>query len=51
MSLVLAGIFSGLASFVGGINFEVIFQLISLALIVLAGPVVVVLLAFRGGDL
>ena len=51
MSLVLAGIFSGFANFVGGINFVVIFQLLSLALIVLAGPAVVVLLAFRGGDL
>jgi hypothetical protein len=32
-------------------NFEVIFQLTCLALIVIAGPVVVVLLAARGGDL
>ena len=32
-------------------NFEVIFQLTCLALIVFAGPVVVVLLATRGGDL
>ena len=47
MSLVLAGIFD----FIGGIDFVVIFQLLSLALIVLAGPAVVVLLAFRGGDL
>ncbi|MEB3295504.1 MAG: photosystem II reaction center protein Ycf12 [Synechococcales bacterium] len=34
-----------------GINFEVFFQLLSLALIVIAGPVVVILLFLRGGDL
>ncbi|NJK37723.1 MAG: photosystem II reaction center protein Ycf12 [Oscillatoriales cyanobacterium RM2_1_1] len=33
------------------INFELIAQLTMLALIVIAGPVVIVLLAFRGGDL
>lgn len=37
--------------FLSGINFEVIFQLTTLALIVLAGPAVVFLLFFRGGDL
>jgi hypothetical protein len=35
----------------GSINFTVIFQLLSLGLIVLAGPVVVAVLVFRGGDL
>ncbi|WP_404791248.1 photosystem II reaction center protein Ycf12/Psb30 [Altericista sp. CCNU0014] len=33
------------------INFEVIFQLTMLAMIVIAGPAVVFLLAFRGGNL
>ncbi|MGC9526711.1 MAG: photosystem II reaction center protein Ycf12/Psb30 [Limnospira sp.] len=33
------------------INFELIAQLLMLSLIVIAGPVVIVLLAFRGGDL
>lgn len=49
-SVFLAGIFSGLFDFIGGINFEVIFQLVSLALIVIAGPVVVAVLAFQGGS-
>ncbi len=40
-------IFSGLASF----NYEAIIQLILVGAIMLAGPVVIVLLAFRGGDL
>ncbi|MBE9044365.1 photosystem II reaction center protein Ycf12 [Pleurocapsales cyanobacterium LEGE 10410] len=35
----------------GNINFTVIFQLISLALIVISGPTVIFLLALRGGDL
>jgi hypothetical protein len=34
-----------------GINFEVIAQLTMLAAIVVAGPVVIFLLAARGGDL
>lgn len=34
-----------------GIDFEVIFQLVSLGLILIAGPVIVFVLAFRGGDL
>jgi hypothetical protein len=42
---------NGILGAFGDINFTVIFQLISLALIVLAGPVVVFLLALRGGDL
>lgn len=32
-------------------NFEIVFQLASLLLIVAAGPLVVVLLSARGGDL
>jgi hypothetical protein len=41
----------GLVSFVGGINFTVIAQLTALALVVLSGPIVVILLAARGGDM
>ncbi|MCC5606120.1 photosystem II reaction center protein Ycf12 [Nostoc sphaeroides CHAB 2801] len=33
------------------INWEVIFQLLSVGLIVIAGPVVIFLLAFRNGNL
>jgi hypothetical protein len=33
------------------INWEVIFQLVSVGLIMLAGPIVIFLLAFRGGNL
>lgn len=40
-----------LFSFFGGINYEVLFQLGFLALIVIAGPVVVFLLALNGGDI
>jgi hypothetical protein len=43
----LTSLFSGLSS----INFEVIAQLTMLALIVIAGPAVIFVLAFRGGDL
>ena len=35
----------------GNINFTVIFQLVSVALIMISGPVVIFLLALRGGDL
>lgn len=42
-----ASIFSGL----GNINFTVIFQLLCVALIMISGPVVIFLLALRGGDL
>lgn len=35
----------------GNIDFRVIFQLLSLALILISGPVVIFLLALRGGDL
>ncbi|OUC13492.1 MAG: photosystem II protein [Alkalinema sp. CACIAM 70d] len=37
--------------FLSGINFTVIFQLLTLFLIVVAGPVIVFLLFLRGGDL
>ncbi|MDB9447944.1 photosystem II reaction center protein Ycf12 [Anabaenopsis tanganyikae CS-531] len=33
------------------INWEVIFQLVSVGLILIAGPVVIFVLAFRNGDL
>lgn len=45
--MLIAGIFDIFSA----INFEVIFQLLMLAMIVIAGPVVVFLLAFRGGNL
>ncbi|BAZ10106.1 hypothetical protein NIES4071_19200 [Calothrix sp. NIES-4071] len=35
----------------GNINWEVIFQLTSVALIMLSGPIVIFVLAFRNGDL
>lgn len=38
-------------SAVGGINFTVVFQLLCVALIMISGPVVIFLLALRGGDL
>jgi Photosystem II complex subunit Ycf12 len=37
--------------FLSNINFEAIIQLSLLAAIVIAGPVVIFVLAFRGGDL
>jgi|GEM_PF-362947 len=43
----LSGIFDGL----GNINWVVIGQLVSVSLIMLAGPVVIFVLAFRNGDL
>jgi hypothetical protein len=36
---------------VGSIQWETIAQLVMLALIVIAGPAVIFVLAFRGGDL
>lgn len=36
---------------IGNVNWEVVGQLLGLALIVLAGPAVIVVLASRGGDL
>lgn len=35
----------------GNINFNVIFQLLCVTLIMVSGPVVIFLLALRGGDL
>ena len=40
-----------ISGFFGGINFELIAQLTMLAMIIIAGPVIVFLLAARGGDL
>ncbi|NER83437.1 MAG: photosystem II reaction center protein Ycf12 [Leptolyngbya sp. SIO1D8] len=40
-----------IGNFFGSINFELIAQLTMLAMIVIAGPVIVFLLAARGGDL
>ena len=37
--------------FITNLNFEVILQLLFVSLIMIAGPVVIFLLAFRGGDL
>jgi hypothetical protein len=37
--------------FLGGINFEAIVQLTMVAAIMIAGPVVIFLLAARGGDM
>lgn len=39
------------SSFLGGINFELVAQLTMLAMIVISGPIIVFLLAARGGDL
>lgn len=40
-----------LTSLLGNLNYEVIFQLTFVALIMISGPVVIFLLAIRGGDL
>ncbi|MFM7447928.1 MAG: photosystem II reaction center protein Ycf12/Psb30 [Leptolyngbyaceae cyanobacterium] len=40
-----------IGNFFGNINFELIAQLLMLAAVVIAGPVVIFLLAARGGDL
>lgn len=40
-----------LTDFFSNINFETIAQLTMLAMVVIAGPAVIVLLALRGGDL
>ncbi|HEY9888703.1 MAG TPA: photosystem II reaction center protein Ycf12 [Candidatus Obscuribacterales bacterium] len=40
-----------ITNLLGGINFELIAQLTMLAMIVISGPVIVFLLAARGGDL
>ena len=36
---------------VGGVNWTVVLQLASVGLIVVAGPIIVFILAFRGGNL
>jgi Photosystem II complex subunit Ycf12 len=38
-------------SFLNDVNFEALIQLAMIAMIMLAGPIVIFLLAFRGGDL
>jgi Photosystem II complex subunit Ycf12 len=43
--------FGGKMEALANINWEVIFQLVSVALIMIAGPVVIFLLAFRGGNM
>jgi hypothetical protein len=42
---------SFITNLLSGIDFTVIFQLTFVALIMLAGPAVIFLLALRGGDL
>jgi len=42
---------TNLFSAFGNINFTVIFQLLCVVLVMLSGPVVIFLLALRGGDL
>ncbi|MFN3361773.1 MAG: photosystem II reaction center protein Ycf12/Psb30 [Pseudanabaenaceae cyanobacterium] len=44
-------ILNNLTDALAGIPFDIIFQLLCLTLIVLAGPIVIAVLAFRGGDL
>jgi Photosystem II complex subunit Ycf12 len=41
----------GLFDAIANINWEVIFQLLFVGLIVVAGPAVIFVLAFRNGDL
>jgi Photosystem II complex subunit Ycf12 len=43
--------FDGIINTFTSINWEVIFQLLSVALIVIAGPAVIFVLAFRNGNL
>lgn len=40
-----------ISDLVGGVNWEALVQLTMVALIMIAGPVVIFLLAARGGDL
>ncbi|NJO79985.1 MAG: photosystem II reaction center protein Ycf12 [Cyanobacteria bacterium RM1_2_2] len=40
-----------LSGLIGSVNWETLVQLAMLALIVIAGPAVIFVLAFRGGDL
>jgi hypothetical protein len=47
----LGGEMDFLSSFASNLNLEVILQLTFVGLILIAGPVVIFLLAFRGGDM
>jgi hypothetical protein len=47
----LGGAMDFLSNVVGGVNWEAIVQLTFVSMIMIAGPVVIFLLAFRGGDL
>ena len=52
--LTLGGTMDFLTNLLGpvtGLNWEVIFNLVFVSLIMISGPVVVFLLAFRGGDI
>jgi len=40
-----------ISNFLGNVNFETIFQLTCVALIMISGPVIIAVLAFRNGDL
>lgn len=40
-----------ITSFVNNLNLETILQLLLVSLIMISGPVIIFLLAFRGGDL
>ncbi|MBF2086373.1 photosystem II reaction center protein Ycf12 [Thermoleptolyngbya sp. C42_A2020_037] len=40
-----------ISNLVGNVNWEAIIQLTLVGMIMIAGPVVIFLLAFRGGDL
>ncbi|AFY86625.1 MAG: Photosystem II reaction center protein Ycf12 [Chroococcidiopsis cubana SAG 39.79] len=42
---------SGIFDAIGSFQWETLFQLVSVALIMLAGPAVIFVLAFRNGDL
>jgi hypothetical protein len=44
---VVSGIFEGLSTF----QWETFFQLVSVALIMLAGPIIIFILAARGGNM
>jgi hypothetical protein len=48
---VTGGAMGFVTDFLGGVNFEAIVQLTMVAAIMIAGPVVIFLLAARGGDL
>ncbi|WP_199316430.1 photosystem II reaction center protein Ycf12 [Chroococcidiopsis sp [FACHB-1243]] len=42
---------SGIFDAIGSFQWETLFQLVSVALIMIAGPAVIFVLAFRNGDL